>query len=100
MLIFCSTQTIVERQHFSALKKHITWGSTQTWVTKISQSSWHIGNPDLFAGTHLLIAEKSESECCIIDRFIGTILEWSEHCILLNAVGGLRVIRNSTENLC
>jgi len=39
------------------------------------------------------------SECYVIDRFIGTIAEWSEYCILLNAVGGQHVIRSSTENL-
>jgi len=26
------------------------------------------------------------SECYVIDRFIGTIAEWSEYCILLDAV--------------
>jgi len=42
---------------------------------------------------------KPESECSIIDWFIGTIVEWSKYCALLDAVGRLRVIRNSTENL-
>jgi len=26
-------KTSVERQYFSAMKKHITWNSVQTWVT-------------------------------------------------------------------
>jgi len=35
MPIFCNTQTIVERQYFSAMKKRTTWNSAQTQVTKI-----------------------------------------------------------------
>jgi len=35
MLIFCNTQTTVERQYFSAIKKYLTWNCAQTWVTKI-----------------------------------------------------------------
>jgi len=27
------------------------------------------------------------------------IAEWTEYCALLNAVGGLRIVRNSTDNL-
>jgi len=34
-LIFCNTQTTVERQCFSAMKKRITSDSVQTWVPKI-----------------------------------------------------------------
>jgi len=34
MPIFCNTQTTVERQYFSAIKKLI-WNSAQTWVTEI-----------------------------------------------------------------
>jgi len=30
---------------------------------------------------------------------MGAIAEWSEYCALLDAVGGLRVVRNSTDNL-
>jgi len=51
MPIFCNTQTTVERQYFSAVKKHITWKSAQTWVTKIVK---HHG---LFIGSHLLTAQ-------------------------------------------
>jgi len=43
--------------------------------------------------------QKSESKCYIIDRFIGIIAKGSEYCALLDAVGGLRVLWNSTENL-
>jgi len=35
MPIFCNTQTTVERQYCSAMKKRITWNYVQTWVTKI-----------------------------------------------------------------
>jgi len=65
-----------------------------------SRSPWQVGNPDLFAGSHLLTVQKPESECCVIHWFIETVLEWSEYCALLYAARGLRVIRNSTENLC
>ena len=41
--IFCNTQTTVENQYFSAMKKRITtWNSAQTWVTL---SPWHTGYP-------------------------------------------------------
>ena len=40
-----------------------------------SQSPWHIGYADLFAGSHLLNAQKPESECYIINRFIGMFAE-------------------------
>jgi len=53
----------------------------------------------LFTGNHLLAVQTPESKCYIIDRFIGTIAEWSEYCALLSAVRGLCVVRNSTENL-
>jgi len=35
MPIFCNTQTTLERQYFSAMKKRMTWNSAQTWVTKV-----------------------------------------------------------------
>jgi len=35
----------------------------------------------------------------IINCFIGMIDEWPEYCALLDAVRGLYIIRNSTENL-
>jgi len=86
MPIFCNTQTTVERQYFSATKKHIAWNSVQMWVTKIAtnhgfvrrQTSANRAQPD--------------SKCYIIDRFIGIIAEWSEYCALLDAVGGLHVV--------
>jgi len=28
-------ETTVERQYFSAMKKHITWNSAQTWIAKV-----------------------------------------------------------------
>jgi len=43
--------------------------------------------------------QKPVSECYIIERFMGTIVEWYEYCALLDAVGGLRILRKSTENL-
>jgi len=30
---------------------------------------------------------------------MGTIVEWYEYCALLDAVGGLHILRKSTENL-
>jgi len=47
----------------------------------------------LFAGNHLLNRAKPGSECYVIDRFIGTIAEWSEYCTLPDAVGGLHVVK-------
>jgi len=35
VLILCNTQTTVERQYFSAMKKRITSNSVQTWVPSI-----------------------------------------------------------------
>jgi len=42
---------------------------------------------------------KPVSECYVIERFMGTIVEWYEYCALLDAVGGLRILSKSTENL-
>jgi len=39
------------------------------------------------------------TEFYVIEWFVGTIVECSEYCTLLDAVGGLCVVRNSTENL-
>jgi len=33
--IFYNTQTTVERQYISPMKKRVTWNFVQTWVTKI-----------------------------------------------------------------
>jgi len=52
----------------------------------------------LFASSHHPHA-KPDSERDVIDRFIGIIAEWSKYCALLDAVGELRIVRNSTENL-
>jgi len=35
----------------------------------------------MFAGSHLLTAQKPVSECYVIDGFIGMIVEWSEYCV-------------------
>jgi len=43
--------------------------------------------------------QKPVSECYVIERLMGTIVQWYEYCALLNAVGGLRILRKSTENL-
>jgi len=43
--------------------------------------------------------QKPMNECYIIERFMGTIVEWYEYCAWLDAVGGLRILRKSTENL-
>ena len=42
--------------------------------------------------------QKHESECYVIDRLFGTIAEWSAYCAVLDAVGGLCVVTNSTKN--
>jgi len=91
MPIFCNAETTVERQYFSAMKKRITWNSAQTWVTKI------VKNHSLVRRPPSAYRAKPGSECYVIDQFIGTIAEWSEYCALLDAVGDLRVVRNSTE---
>jgi len=56
-------------------------------------------NPDEFASSHLLTPQKPASECYVVEQLIGTIAEWSVHDALLDAVGRLRAVRNSTENL-
>jgi len=93
MPIFCNTQTTVGRQYFSAIKKCISWNSAQTWVTNIVKNHSLVGRqPSAYRA-------KPGSECYVIDRFIWMIVEWSEYCTLLDAVGGLPAVRNSTENL-
>jgi len=54
----------------------------------------------MFAGSHLLTTQKPVSEYYVMGQFIGMIAEWSEYCTLHDAVGRLRIIRNSIENLC
>jgi len=91
MPIFCNAQTAVERQYFSAMKKRITWNSAQTWVTKI------LKNHSLIRRQPSAYHAQPGSECYVIERFIGTIAVWSEYCTLLDAVGDLRLVRNSPE---
>jgi len=43
--------------------------------------------------------QKPVSVCYIIQWFVGTIVEWYEYCALLDAVGGLHILRKRTENL-
>ena len=74
------------------MKKCISWDSAQTWVTKIVKKHGLVRKQPS-------IRAKPGSECYVIDRFIGTIAEWSEYCALFDAVEGLCVVRNSTENL-
>jgi len=75
------------------MKKHIAWNSAQTWVTKV------VKNHGLVCRQLSAFRAKPGSECYVIGRYIGTIAEWSEFCTLIDVVGRLRVIRNSTENL-
>jgi len=64
-----------------------------TWVSTIVKNHGYVRRqPSAYHA-------KPGSECYVIDRFFGTIAEWSEYCALLNAVGGVRVVRNSTEHL-
>jgi len=95
MPIFCNTQTTVERQHFNSMKQRITWNSAETWGTKIIKKHGFVRRQQS------AYRAKPRSACYVIDRFIGTVAEWSEYCALLDgdAVGVLRVVRNSTENL-
>jgi len=65
--------TIIERQYFSAMKKHMEFW--ENLVHKDSKSPQHVGFPDLFTGNHLLTAQNLERKCYIIDQFIGAIAE-------------------------
>jgi len=73
------------------MKKHITWNSAQTWVTKI------IKNYRLVCRQPSAYHAKHESKYLIIDRFIVAIAKWSEYCSQLDVVRRLRVVRNSRE---
>jgi len=56
--------------------------------------------PDLFAGNHWLSAHaKIYERMLVIEQFVGAIMEWYEYCALLDAVGILRILTKSTENL-
>jgi len=37
--------------------------------------------------------QKPVSECYVIERFMGTIVEWYEYCALFDAVGRLHILR-------
>jgi len=77
---------------FNAIKKRGTCNSAHTWVTKIVKN--------LVCRQPSGYRSKPESKCYVIDWFIGTFVDWSEYCALLDAVKELHVARNSTENLC
>jgi len=48
--------------------------------------------PDLFADSHLLTKEKPVSECYVMERFIGTVAQWSVYYKgLLENSGGLNM---------
>jgi len=91
--IFCNTQTAVERQYFTAMKKYITWNSAQTWVTKI------VKNHGLVCRQPSAYHAIPGNECYGIDWFIGTIAQWLEYWALLDAVRGLRVVRKSAASM-
>jgi len=93
MSIFCNTQTTVEKQYFSAMKKRITWNSAQTWVTQI------VKNHDLVCRQPSAYCAKPGNKFYVIGWFIGTIAEWSKYCTLVDPVEGLHVIKNGTKNL-
>jgi len=93
MPMFCNTQTTIESQCFTVMKKPIKRNSAQTRVTKI------VKNHGLVRRQPSAYSAKPGSNSCVIDKFIGMIAEGSEYCTLHDAVGGLRVVRNSTENL-
>jgi len=75
------------------MKKRLTWNSAQTWVTKI------VKKHGLVRRQPSACCAKHGSECYVIDQFIWTIAEWSEYCAWLEAVEGLHVVGNSTDNL-
>ena len=58
----------------------LRWGTeqhrtAQTWITKVvNHRSMYL---DLFADSHLLTAQKSASQCYVIDRHVGTIAQRS-----------------------
>jgi len=94
---------IADDRYFATLKPQLTilrcdeeaydMESTQTWVTNI------VKNHSLVRRQPSAYHAKPGSECYVIDRFIGTIAEWSEYCTLLDAVGWQLAVRNSTRNL-
>jgi len=55
---------------------------------------------DLFAGSYLLSAQKFASECYVTARFVRTIAQRSVFYAQPHVFGGLRALRNKTENLC
>jgi len=73
----------LRKHHFTAMKNHTTSNSAQTWVTKTVNH--HSTYPDLFAGSHLLTAQKPASECYGVERFFGTIAQRSDfisYCLM------------------
>jgi len=43
-------------------------------------------------------SQKPVGECCVIELFMGTIVEWYEYCPLLAAFGGLPILRKGRSN--
>jgi len=43
--------------------------------------------------------QKPVIECYIIERFMGTIVEWHAYGVLLDAIEGMPIVRQRTENL-
>jgi len=43
--------------------------------------------------------QKPVIECYIIERFMGTIVEWHVYGVLVDAIGGMPILRQSTQNL-
>jgi len=79
MRIFCNSQTTVERQYFSAIKKCITWNSAQTWVTKIVNHHGTWATLICSQAAICLLRKNLRANFYIIEQFTGTILEWSEY---------------------
>jgi len=68
-MMFCNTQTTVERQYSRAMRKRTTCNSAQIWVTKIVKNDGHVRRqPSAYHA-------KPESECYVINRFMGMISE-------------------------
>jgi len=79
------------------MTNHAISNSIQNWANKTVKH--HRTYPDLFAGSHLPTAQKTASECYIMERFIGTITQRSHCYVRLDIVGGL-VLERTQQRIC
>ena len=102
MPIFCNTHTTVEKHCFTVMKKCISRHSAQTFtwslrssITTAHRLPWFVHRQP---ATHLP-RKNLQVNVTSWSRLFEAIAEWSEYCALLDAVKGLHVMKNSTENL-